>query len=75
MAKVKATRQSTPSYDMNQHYYHRNEPVHASLDKASNSKNSKTKESKPKIPELKALNSNNFLHFHLGRNVKTSDKA
>ncbi len=60
---------------MDQYCYRENQPVHVSLDKASNSKNSKTKESKPKAQEPKALNSNNSLRPDPEKNVETSDKA
>ncbi len=67
--------QSASSHNIDQHYYHRNQPIYASLDKASNSKDSTVKKSKPQAQELKALNSNNSLHLNLGENAKTSNKT
>lgn len=74
-AKTKAKMQSFSSRNIDSHCYCWNQPVHASLDKASNSKDSKIKESKSKAQEPKASNINNFLRFDLGGNTKTSDKA
>ncbi len=73
--KAKVQMQSTNSCNMNQHYYRENQPVHASLDKASNSKGSKIKKSKPKAQKPKALNSNNSSYSNPKRNTETSNKA
>lgn len=58
-----------------QYYYHRNWPVHTSLNKVSNFKNSKIEESKPKVQEPKASNLNNSLYLDQGENVKTFNKS
>lgn len=46
--------QSASNYNIDQYYYYKNRPVHASLDKAT--KNSKIEKPKLKIKEPKALN-------------------
>lgn len=63
--------QLASSRNIDQQYYYRNWPVHASLNKTT--KNFKIEEPKPKAHESKALN--NFLHPNQGVNAKTFDKA
>ncbi len=67
--------QLASNYNIDKRYYHKNWSVHASLDKASNSKDFKIEESKPKIQEPKTSNLNNSLRLNLKRNIKTSNKA
>lgn len=74
-AKAKAKMQLASRHNIDQCCYRGSQPVHTSLDKASNSKDFRIEKSKPKAQEPKALNSNSSSLLNQRRNTETSNKA